>query len=167
MAKKLKSVYKSYIDSGQRYMICRNSVEGGKYWKGTLCSTWNKVNIDTVATLCYKCVNRVTEPPVFTPRYKPTGRPKGWQWMSEFVDADGTVYRKGKEQVELKGTLPVTVIKPKKLKKRLTKKKKEIQNRELMAEIYKLKKKLKKVTLKKDKKSLEIQIRKINRKITA
>ena len=34
-----------------------------------------------------------------------------------------------------------------------------------MAEIYKLKKQLKKVTLKKDKKSLEIQIRKLNRKI--
>ena len=165
MAKKLKTVYRSYTENGERFMICRNSVEGGRYWKGNLCSHWSKVNTDTTATLCYKCVNKVTEPPVFTAKYTPTGRPKGWQWMNQFVDKDGTVYLKGKEQVELKGTLPVTVIKPKKLKKRLTKKKRESQNRELMAEIYKLKKQLKKVTLKKDKKSLEIQIRKLNRKI--
>tara|TARA_R110002074_G_scaffold104307_2_gene225239 strand:+ start:349 stop:849 length:501 start_codon:yes stop_codon:yes gene_type:complete len=165
MAKKLKTVYRSYTENGERFMICRNSIEGGRYWKGNLCSHWSKVNIDTTATLCYRCVNRVTEPPVFTAKYTPTGRPKGWQWMNQFVDKDGTVYLKGKEQVELKGTLPVTVIKPKKLKKRLTKKKRESQNRELMAEIYKLKKQLKKVTLKKDKKSLEIQIRKLNRKI--
>ena len=165
MAKKLKTVYRSYTENGERFMICRNSVEGGRYWKGNLCSHWSKVNTDTTATLCYKCVNKVTEPPVFTAKYTPTGRPKGWQWMNQFVDKDGTVYLKGKEQVELKGTLPVTVIKPKKHKKRLTKKKRESQNRELMAEIYKLKKQLKKVTLKKDKKSLEIQIRKLNRKI--
>ena len=165
MAKRLKTVYKSYTEDGERYMICRNSVEGGKYWKGKLCSRWNKVNPDTTATLCHRCVNQVTEPPVFTTKYTPTGRPKGWQWMNEFVDKDGSVYNKGKEQVELKGTLPITVIKPKKQKKRLTKKKRESQNRELMADIYKLKKQLKKATLKKDKKSLEIQIRKINRKI--
>ena len=85
--------------------------------------------------------------------------------MNEFVDKDGSVYFKGKEQVELKGTLDPTVIKPKKQKKRIPKKKKESQNRELMAEIYKLKKQLKKATLKKDIKSLEIQIRKINRKL--
>ena len=165
MAKKLKPIYKSYTDSGERFMLCRNSIEGGKYWKGVLCGNWSKVNKDTTATLCYKCVNRITEPPTFTAKYSPTGRPKGWQWMNEFVDKDGTVYRKGKELVELKGTLPVTVIKPKAQKKRLTKKKRESLNRELMAEIYKLKKQLKKVTLKKDKKSLEIQIRKLNRKI--
>ena len=165
MAKKLKTVYRSYIEGGERYMMCRNSIEGGKYWKGNLCGHWSKVNIDTTATLCHRCVNRVTEPPVFTTRYTPTGRPKGWQWMNEFVDKDGSVYFKGKEQVELKGTLDPTVIKPKKQTKRVTKKKRESQNRELMAEIYKLKKQLKKATLKKDKKSLEIQIRKINRKI--
>ena len=102
---------------------------------------------------------------MFTSKYTPTGRPKGWQWMNEFVDKDGSVYFKGKEQVELKGTLDPTVIKPKKQKKRIPKKKKESQNRELMAEIYKLKKQLKKATLKKDIKSLEIQIRKINRKL--
>ena len=52
-----------------------------------------------------------------------TGRPSGWHWMNEFVDKDGTVYHKGKEQPKLKGTLPPTEIRPKKkpTKKRRTK----------------------------------------------
>ena len=40
--------------------------------------------------------------------------------MNEFVDKDGTVYHKGKENLELKGTRPITVIKPKKKTKRRT-----------------------------------------------
>jgi len=58
------------------------------------------------------------------PKSKPkTGRPAGWHWMAEFVDKDGTVYHKGKEQPKLKGTLPPTEVKPRKkpTKKRRTK----------------------------------------------
>ena len=47
-----------------------------------------------------------------------TGRPAGWHWMAEFVDKDGTVYHRGKEQPKLKGTLSPTEIKPKKQTKR-------------------------------------------------
>jgi len=36
-------------------------------------------------------------------------RPRGWRLMNQFVDADGTVYIKGVEHPELKGTLPPTV----------------------------------------------------------
>ena len=46
--------------------------------------------------------------------YKPTGRPAGWHWMAEFVDKDGNVFHKGKEQPKLKGTLPPTKVKAKK-----------------------------------------------------
>ena len=46
------------------------------------------------------------------PKEKPsrvsTGRPAGWHFMNEFVDKDGTVFHKGKEQPDLKGTLPPT-----------------------------------------------------------
>jgi hypothetical protein len=164
MAKKLKTVYKSYTDKGERYMVCQNSIEGGRWWKGQLCSQWVNVTQDTTAVLCHKCVNKVTEPPVFTPRYKPTGRPKGWQWMSEFVDKDGVVFHKGVERPDLKGTLPITIVKAKK-KKRLTKRDREAQKRKLMAELYDFKKKLKKAKLKKDIKSLEVQIRKLSRKL--
>jgi len=165
MARKNKTTYKSYTEGGERYMICQNSIEGGRWWKGKLCGSWVKVGPEVTAVLCHNCVNKVTEPPVFTPRYQPTGRPKGWQWMKEYVDKDGNVFHKGKEQPELKGTLPVTVITVKKKKKRLTKREKEAQNRKLMAELYDLKKKLKKVTLKKDKRSIEVQIRKLARKL--
>ena len=50
-----------------------------------------------------------------------TGRPAGWHFMSEFVDKDGNVFHKGKEQPDLKGTLPPTKIKPKKKVNRRTK----------------------------------------------
>ena len=53
--------------------------------------------------------------------YKPTGRPAGWHFMGEFVDKDGNVFHKGKEQPELKGTLPPTKVKAKKKTKRRTK----------------------------------------------
>ena len=44
--------------------------------------------------------------------YVPTGRPAGWHFMAEFVDKDGNVFHKGKEQKKLKGTLPPTKVKP-------------------------------------------------------
>jgi len=48
------------------------------------------------------------------PKEKPsrvsTGRPAGWHFMNEFVDKDGTVFHKGKEQPDLKGTLPPTKV---------------------------------------------------------
>ena len=53
--------------------------------------------------------------------YKPTGRPAGWHFMNEFVDKDGTVYHKGKEQPKLKGTLKPTKVVAKKKTKRRTK----------------------------------------------
>ena len=57
-------------------------------------------------------------PEVSKPKKQPTGRPAGWHFMNEFVDKDGTVYHKGKEQPKLKGTRPITVVKPKKKTKR-------------------------------------------------
>jgi|TARA_R110001599_G_scaffold194595_2_gene390663 hypothetical protein len=56
-----------------------------------------------------------------TKQYKPTGRPAGWHFMNEFVDKDGSVFHKGKEQPKLKGTLEPTKVKPKKRVKRKTK----------------------------------------------
>ena len=53
-----------------------------------------------------------------TSTYKSTGRPAGWHWMNEYVDKDGNVFHKGKEQPKLKGTLEPTVVKRKKIKRR-------------------------------------------------
>ena len=60
-------------------------------------------------------------PDVTKPTYNPTGRPAGWHWMAEFVDKDGNVFHKGKEQPKLKGTLPPTKVAAKKKTKRRTK----------------------------------------------
>ena len=49
-----------------------------------------------------------------------TGRPPGWHFMNEYVDKDGNVFHKGKEQPDLKGTLEPTKVKPRKKKKKLT-----------------------------------------------
>ena len=40
--------------------------------------------------------------------------------MNEFVDKDGRVFHKGKEQPDLKGTLKPTKVKARKKKKKLT-----------------------------------------------
>ena len=52
------------------------------------------------------------------PKRVRTGRPAGWHFMNEYVDKDGNVFHKGKEQPDLKGTLPPTKVKPKKKVKR-------------------------------------------------
>jgi len=54
------------------------------------------------------------------PKRVKTGRPSGWHFMNEFVDKDGNVFHKGKEQPDLKGTLPPTKVKPRKKKKKLS-----------------------------------------------
>jgi len=66
---------------------------------------------------CSYCTMMMTGLPEETKSaYKSTGRPVGWHWMSEFVDKDGNVYHKGKEQPKLFGTLKPTKVKPTKKK---------------------------------------------------
>ena len=75
-----------------------------------------------VKSTCSSCVlGMVGMPSEPKSAYKPTGRPAGWHFMNEFVDVDGNVFHKGKEQPKLKGTLPPTkVTPPKKKTKRRT-----------------------------------------------
>ena len=104
--------YHSYLENGQMYMACKDG-----------CGTYEKVDELTVAVRCWKCVTTFIGFPKEKASYKPTGRPAGWHFMNEFVDADGNVFHLGKEQPKLKGTLPPTTIKPvtKKKTKRRTK----------------------------------------------
>ena len=44
------------------------------------------------------------------PKRVKTGRPSGWHFMNEFVDKDGTVFHRGVEQPDLKGTLEPTIV---------------------------------------------------------
>ena len=89
------------------------------------CHKCNRIveNVGELATkvTCSWCVfGMVGFPEEPKSTYKPTGRPAGWHWMAEFVDADGNVFHKGKEQPKLKGTLSPTKVKPpkKKIKRR-------------------------------------------------
>ena len=101
--------YHSYLENGQMYMACKDN-----------CGTYEKVDEETIAVRCWKCVTTVIGFPKEKASYKPTGRPAGWHFMNEFVDAGGNVFHKGKEQPKLKGTLSPTKVKPpkKKIKRR-------------------------------------------------
>ena len=100
----------SFIENGRSYLQCRE------------CGDYQVVSGENiVSTLCSRCLNRKIpiEPP--KSKYMSTGRPAGWHWMKEFVDKDGNVFYRGKEQPKLKGTLPSTKVMPKKKIKRRTK----------------------------------------------
>ena len=72
------------------------------------------------ATCCYCVLSACGFPEEPKSAYKPTGRPAGWHWMNEFVDKDGNVFHKGKEQPKLKGKLKPTKVRPPKKTKRRT-----------------------------------------------
>ena len=113
---KKKQEWISFHENGKRYMQCKHCL-----------SEYVSVSENIVAVTCSSCVTRITTSQMtledFYPSWKKqkkTGRPPGWHFMKEFVDKDGNVFHKGKEQPELKGTLKPTKVKPRKKKKKLT-----------------------------------------------
>ena len=89
--------------------------------RAMICHKCNRIveNIgeNVVKVTCSVCVlGMVGFPEEPKSAYKPTGRPAGWHFMNEYVDADGNVFHKGKEQPKLKGTLPPTKVTPPKKK---------------------------------------------------
>jgi len=115
MVKKNKE-YMSFHEDGKRYMQCKHCQ-----------SEYVQTSEDAVAVTCSRCVTIITTSQMsledFYPSWKKkksTGRPAGWHFMNEFVDKDGNVFHKGKEQPELKGTLKPTKVKPPKKRKKLT-----------------------------------------------
>ena len=127
MTRKKKIEYHSYYEGSIRYMSCMS------------CGRYETVGELATGVRCSRCVNMrmFNEYPVEESKsYKPTGRPPGWHWMTEFVDKDGNVFHKGKEQPKLKGTLKPTKVKPRKKTKRRSKD-------AILVEKYKEKQKLK------------------------
>ena len=110
MARKKKIEYHSYMEGSIRYMSCM------------LCGNYEVVGESATGVKCSTCVMKIMmrDYPIEDKSYKSTGRPVGWHWMKEFVDKDGKVFHKGKEQPKLKGTLPPTKVKPRKKIKRRT-----------------------------------------------
>ena len=99
-----------YFIDGVAYMDCKITGEPVP-----------NVSTDSVSVIGSRAVMGMVGLPEDKPKRVSTGRPAGWHWMAEFVDKDGTVYHKGKEQPKLKGTLPPTKVQPVKRKKRRSK----------------------------------------------
>jgi hypothetical protein len=82
----------------------------------SMCGKEIEVDNDCIAVQCWECTQLKVpvDPKLLTQRTaekKPDDvKPRGWRFMKEFVDADGTVYHSGEEMPELKGTLPPTDI---------------------------------------------------------
>ena len=85
----------SFTENGQRWLQCK------------VCYDYKKVEENTKAITCSKCtmMNTLKRKPIdtfFAKKRVSTGRPAGWHFMNEFVDKDGNVFHKGKEQPDLK-----------------------------------------------------------------
>ena len=99
-----------YFINGVAYMDCRITGEPVA-----------NVSTEAVSVIGSRAVMGMVGMPKEKPRRVSTGRPAGWHFMNEFVDKDGNVFHKGKEQKKLKGTLPSTKVQPVKRKKRRSK----------------------------------------------
>lgn len=153
---KSKIQYYTEIKNGVRFMECR------------CCGTMVEVTSRTTSIKCDVCVREDYDKdfPFSQPTaYKSNGRPRGWAFMKEYVDKDGNVFHKGKEQPGLKGTLKPTVMKVKPKKPKLSKGQKAQLYNETLSEIHKLKKQLQKAKFKKDQKQITSQIKKLQKKV--
>ena len=90
-----------YFIDGVAYMDCKITGEPVK-----------NVSTEAVSVIGSTAVLGMVGMPKEKPQKVSTGRPAGWHFMNEFVDKDGNVFHKGKEQKKLKGTLPPTKVKP-------------------------------------------------------
>ena len=99
--------------------------EDGQHWmQCKFCCEYQKVDDGTGYITCSGCVVKIDMmkfPETIKKQKISSGRPAGWHFMNEYVDKDGNVFHKGKEQPELKGTLKPTKVKPPKKRKKLTK----------------------------------------------
>jgi len=108
-----KQIQPTYKEKGVRYMMCT-------------CGNYISVGDTAINVTCSRCVNmammnKFPELHEEKTQRKSSGRPAGWHFMGEFVDKDGNVFHRGKEQPKLFGTLKPTKIVAKKKAKRRSK----------------------------------------------
>ena len=168
--KKVTYKFKTKRKDGKTLMACRNSIEDTNYmlWpfleKHPRCDSWSEVGPDVAAVLCWKCVCKTVGPPEVKGGYVSKGRPRGWQFMKEFVDPQGNVFHKGKEQVELKGTLEPTKI-DRTPKKKLSKQEKFALKESILQQMALVRGQVKKAKYKKDLRSGTSQLKKLGRQL--
>ena len=169
--KKVTHQFKSRIRDGQREMICRNSIADESYfaWEHLKtigrCNRWTKVSDQTTAVLCSRCTCKTVPPPEIRKGYVSKGRPRGWQFMKEFVDKNGNVFHKGVEQPQLKNTRPITKIEPKQTKRKLSKGEKANLKQAILQQMNMVRGDIKKARFKKDIKSGQSQLKRLERQL--
>jgi len=167
--KKVTTTFKTRNRKGIRQIISRNSIEDTNYWGWALlskhprCNNWIEASPTATAVLCSDCVNKTVGPPEIRGGYKSSGKLRGWQFMKEFVHADGRVFYKGIEQPKLKGTLKPTEPKPE--KKKLSKSEKQELRTAILQQMVMIKGDLKTAKFKKDIRSGSVQMRKLERQL--
>lgn len=157
--------YNTRTYKGKLYMICQNSVPGGKYWQDKECKNWTEVSARTTAVLCPACTMAILGPPETRQGYMPSGKPRGWQFMKEYVDTDGNVFHKGIEQPTLKGTLPATQFDNTVAKSRLSKQEKQDLRDQLLEQLVFLRGEVTKSATKKDIRTNQTQLKKVERQL--
>ena len=80
-----------YFVNGVAYMDCKITGEPVA-----------NVSTEIVSVISSRAVMGMVGIPKEVKQKQPTGRPAGWHFMTEFVDKDGTVFHRGKEQPKLK-----------------------------------------------------------------
>jgi hypothetical protein len=123
---------------------------------------------NATGAICYQCINesmREFDQPIKVKKAPAQGFPKGWRFMKEFVHSNGTVYFKGVEQPDLKGTLTPTTIQPKAPKTKKSKAQKAKEKAEIARQYADLKKQLQKETRKTVIKKIESQLKKLQKHI--
>lgn len=135
-----------------KYLICQNNQSDSKYFNGRICYEEVLVDDNAKSVLCWKCTASMLPAPE---EKKPSGYPRGWKFMNEFVDKDGNVYHKGELQPDLFGKLPPTEIKEskKERKKKTTIDDKITDEFSKMVSAGKVKKLTKKTSVKKTSKT--------------
>ena len=122
------------------------------------------VTVGTILKSCSDCVKEMWDPNDLPKPKRPSGFHRGWKFMKQFVHENGSVYHKGEEQPDLKGTLPPT---PRKETKKDTRSKvqKATDRQDLLVGINKLKKQIKKEKRVTYKRKLETQLNKLNKQL--
>ena len=167
--KKLVTKFKTRIRDNKRYMICRNSIEDKSHWSWEhfkdkpRCKEWSEVGEGTTAVMCWKCAHTTVPGPEVKSGYVSKGRIRGWQFMKVFVDPQGNVFHKGKDQPKLKGTLEPT--KPKPPKKKLSKLEKSELRDKILQQMAMVRGDLKSAKFKKDVKAGNVKMRKLTRQL--
>ena len=123
----------------------------------------HKCDSKTTSATCWICVSEMFqgEPN----KRKKEGFPRGWRFMKVFVHSNGSVYHKGIEQPELKGTLEPTKIEAKPVITKKSKVQRAQEKQDTLAKISKLKKALKSESRKTHQKKIQTEINKLQKSI--